>query len=408
MMMRHRHVLFVAVVVLLLVACGTQRPQDPVVETHRLTVTVNGSGWVTGPGGIETDGTATATFTKGTTVTLTVEPVEGHRFSGFSFPSGAPYVCESGSGEYTCVLTMDRDKAVTATFVPDEVVTPTARLTVTIVEGGVSVGSVRSSGGDIDCPTECEADFAIGSVVELSATAGEGGFAGWTGGQCDGESSTTCSVTLGAAGESVTANFSDQMMTFERQVTGPTNSAEEFRTDTIHPSHTWTAGSTWVTSGDLEIAFDPSHAPQHIGLRFTNVAVPANAVVRSAVLGFTSYAKPTTGSTSGDVALRIVGQKAANPTGFTADPFNVSSRETTDASTDWTITNAWSNGQKYSSVNAAVVLQEIVDLPGWAAGNSVVFVINGDEESTAFRRTYRTSVATLAPTLTVTYVVMPD
>jgi hypothetical protein len=56
-------------------------------------------------------------------------------------------------------------------------------------------GSVTSSPAGINCGSTCSGDFAPGTSITLSATAGSGfDFAGWTGGTCSGTG--TCTVTL--------------------------------------------------------------------------------------------------------------------------------------------------------------------------------------------------------------------
>ncbi len=81
--------------------------------------------------------------------------------------------------------------------------TSLARLSVTT--DGSGAGSVTSAPVGINCGATCDAYFAIGSSVTLTATAASGSvLTGWSGG-CTGTSST-CVVTLSAA-TSVTATF---------------------------------------------------------------------------------------------------------------------------------------------------------------------------------------------------------
>src|SRR5581483_5417536 len=66
-------------------------------------------------------------------------------------------------------------------------------------------GTVSSTPAGINCGSGCTADFAVGTVVQLSATPAVGSaFAGWSG-ACSG--TATCTVTVNAA-SSVTATFS--------------------------------------------------------------------------------------------------------------------------------------------------------------------------------------------------------
>jgi uncharacterized repeat protein (TIGR01451 family) len=89
---------------------GDTAPVTVSVVDHSLTVTKagTGSGMVTSsPAGIDCGATCSASFASGTTVTLTATPDAGSTFTGWS---GA---C-TGTGP--CTVTMDQDRAVTATF----------------------------------------------------------------------------------------------------------------------------------------------------------------------------------------------------------------------------------------------------------------------------------------------------
>jgi hypothetical protein len=108
-----RTTLAFGIVLAILAACDTA-VDPPVVDTdHTLSVSVTGGGTGTvtsQPDGIELttgDSTATADFTTGTQVTLTATPLGDSVFTGWS---GA---C---TGTNECVVTMDADRSVTATF----------------------------------------------------------------------------------------------------------------------------------------------------------------------------------------------------------------------------------------------------------------------------------------------------
>ena len=80
-----------------------------VTNTQQVTVTKSGNGTVTSnPAGISCGTTCSASFTSGTSVTLTAAPGSGNSFSGWS---GA---C-SGT-DSTCIVTMSAAKTVTASF----------------------------------------------------------------------------------------------------------------------------------------------------------------------------------------------------------------------------------------------------------------------------------------------------
>jgi len=163
-------------------------------STVPLTVTVTGSGRVTG-GGINCgDGatTCSANVTVNASVTLSATPVSGATFTGWG---GA---CSGTST--TCTLTMNAGKSVSATF---------SSVATTLTIDVTGPGTVSSSAGKCigSGPKKtCVQSFSVGASVVLTATPGTSArFRGW-GGACTG-TTTTCTVTLSTA-KAVTATFS--------------------------------------------------------------------------------------------------------------------------------------------------------------------------------------------------------
>ena len=75
----------------------------------------------------------------------------------------------------------------------------------TLTVNVIGSGSITSTPAGIDCGLTCNANFATGSMVTLTATPTSGSsFTGWSGGGCSGTG--TCTVTMDAA-KTVTANF---------------------------------------------------------------------------------------------------------------------------------------------------------------------------------------------------------
>jgi hypothetical protein len=402
---------------------------EAVDETENLSVTVagDGSGRVTSePGGIDvTTGTSTAAFPTGAPVTLTATPAFGSDFTGFTFPDDAERACEEGSTDTTCVVTLNEDVDVTATFSGDTT-GPDTDLSVTVNAGAGSAGTVVSSPAGIDTAAGADvATFAPGTEVTLTAEATEGFFAGWTGDVvCDGQTADiwanpTCTFTMGDAA-SVTANF-NASTTVTYQVAALSDNAEEFLADSFNSGNNndrWPEGHTYLFSDDLELGYDPSHGPQAVGVRFAGVEVPAGANVLNATIGFTAFANPTTGSTT-DLPLTITGHAVQDSEPFVADTnfnpgpnepgFGVTGRARTSA-VDWTITGTWTADQTYQSSDVASILREVIALDGWSTGNAVSFIIEPvNEASTVFRRAYAfTGSAANAPVLTIEYVPLPS
>lgn len=155
-------------------------------------------------------------------------------------------------------------------------------------------------------------------------------------------------------------------------------------------------GRVTTNSSDLELVQEST--AQVVGIRFAAVDLPPRAVVRRAWLQFTA---DEAGSTGTSLVIQAVAADAAAP--FTTAAWGVSGRARTAARVTWTPA-AWTTvnaaGTEQRSPDLAGVVQEIVDRPGWAEGNSLAFVVTG-----AGRRTGRAfeANAALAPRLHVEF-----
>jgi hypothetical protein len=130
-------------------------------------------------------GTVTAATATQLTVTFTSPPSVGTLTA----------VVATGAGSSGAPV-----QVATVTSVPSQ--------TLTVSNAGTGGGTVTSSPAGINCGTTCNASFATGTVVTLTATPSVGSiFTGWSGGGCSGTG--TCVVTMNAA-QSVTATFTLQ------------------------------------------------------------------------------------------------------------------------------------------------------------------------------------------------------
>jgi hypothetical protein len=124
-------------------------------------------------------------------VTLSAAATGGSTFAGWGGDC-------SGTG--SCVLTMDGERSVSATFNAAPTMFP---LTVTV--GGSGTGTVSGSG--INCPGTCSQSFNPGTAVALTAApAGTSVFGGW-GGDCAGTKGLTCNLVMSGP-RSASATFS--------------------------------------------------------------------------------------------------------------------------------------------------------------------------------------------------------
>lgn len=169
-------------------------------DRRSLSVTLAGSGTggvVSMPAGIDCGTSCSASYTEGTTITLTANPASDSTFVGWSGTGGC-----TGTG--TCTVTMDMSRMVTATF-------DLQRYTLTVNKSGTGAGSVISTMplGTINCGTTCSTMQPHGFAILLSANAGTGSsFTGWSGGGCD-PTTPTCLISL-TSDTTVTASFALQ------------------------------------------------------------------------------------------------------------------------------------------------------------------------------------------------------
>ncbi|MEN0047155.1 MAG: LamG-like jellyroll fold domain-containing protein [Bacteroidota bacterium] len=139
-------------------------------------------------------------------------------------------------------------------------------------------------------------------------------------------------------------------------------------------------GSSSSTSSDLELVRDG--VDQTVGLRYTNVQIPANATITRAYIQFTvdeSDSEPT--------SLVLAGEASSNSAPFSAAPFTVSSRSLTSSRVAWDNIPAWSTageaGTSQRTPDLSTIVQEVVDIADWNSGNAMTFIITGTGSRTA-------------------------
>jgi Tol biopolymer transport system component len=151
--------------------------------SHSLSVTVTGAGRVTSqPPGIDCPGSCLSAFPQGSQVTLTATGAGFHGWSG---------AC-AGTGP-TCPVTLDADTNVAADFAATGATT-----THTLGFSSSGRGRVLSEPAGIDCPGTCQASFADGVRVTLTATPeAKARLASW-GNACAGTAGPACSLLIDA------------------------------------------------------------------------------------------------------------------------------------------------------------------------------------------------------------------
>jgi len=173
----------------------------PAVGATQFTLTVTLAGGGTGSVNdtnyhIICPSTCSAAYDQGSQVVLVADPDSGSTFAGWS---GA-----GCSGTQSCIVTMNSDETVTATFA---VIPPPIQYSLGVHIAGGGTGSVHDTNYHISCPSSCSYTYSPGAEVVLVAEPDSdtnSTFAGWSGAGCSGTQS--CIVTLNAD-EDVTATF---------------------------------------------------------------------------------------------------------------------------------------------------------------------------------------------------------
>ncbi|HPQ66390.1 MAG TPA: amidohydrolase family protein [bacterium] len=119
----------------------------------------------------------------------------------------------------------------------------------------------------------------------------------------------------------------------------------------------------------------------YTGFRFTGIQVPPGATVTSADLIVTQYTSYNTALNN----LHVGADDVDDSPQFTAADDGPLHRTLTSAQVDWAQT-AWTVNQEYSSPDLSAVVQEIVDRPGWEAGNSLTVIVYADVNGDLRRR----------------------
>jgi hypothetical protein len=160
------------------------------------------------------------------------------------------------------------------------------------------------------------------------------------------------------------------------------------------------SGAMNLSSSDLELAYDGTD--QLIGMRFNGVDIPQGATITAAYIQF----KVDEVSTA-DTSLQIRGEATDNAEVFKSTNGDISNRPLTAASVGWSPvpwTTVKEVGPDQQTPPIATVIQEIVNRPGWASGNSLAVIVSGTGKRTA--ESYNGD-SSGAPLLHVEYVLAP-
>lgn len=141
-----------------------------------------------------------------------------------------------------------------------------------------------------------------------------------------------------------------------------------------------TIGDMDLTSSDLEFGEieGSTRGIELAGLRFNGINIPQGANVTSASIQFIV---DESRDPQVPVVLEIFGEAVDNSTTFVEDLFNISTRPLTTAMVSWSIP-VWPTvgeaGANQTTINLSSIIQEIINRPGWVAGNSLNIILKPD------------------------------
>jgi hypothetical protein len=184
-------------------------------------------------------------------------------------------------------------------------------------------------------------------------------------------------------------------VTVSRRVSSNNDDLEEFVANGIPD----------LGSSDLELVQESTSnaaSKQIVGLRFTDLALPKNAVITNAYIQFTTDENKNLNPMN--VYIRV--QDADNAGLFSGIQFDLANKAKLLDSVQWTTNVNWSTvgqaGPDQRTSNIASLVQLIVNRPGWNPGQAMAFFLTGEGTRTAVAHNLNPSQA---PQLVVSYYV---
>ncbi len=136
-------------------------------------------------------------------------------------------------------------------------------------------------------------------------------------------------------------------------------------------------GNMILNESTIKLGYNTSRSKDQIaGLRFANVDIPENAIIRSAYLRFYTNNSDSTGT----VNFTITGEASDNSASFSNNTNNISNRPKTTASTNWSPPDwdePWVSKDIHKSADISNIINEIISRQGFVSGNAITLFIEG-------------------------------
>jgi hypothetical protein len=122
---------------------------------------------------------------------------------------------------------------------------------------------------------------------------------------------------------------------------------------------------------------------QWVALRYSGLNIPQSASISNAYIQFTSNENQ-----SDIAAITVYGENIDDASTFTGSNYNVSFRSRTSAAVNWD-PSSWTtdaSGAAEQTPDITLIIQEIVNRPGWQSGNAMAFIFDGNGTRSAYSR----------------------
>lgn len=132
-----------------------------------------------------------------------------------------------------------------------------------------------------------------------------------------------------------------------------------------------------LASSDLELIHDAyqNRQQQTIGIRFPSLNLPANALIDSAFVQFSSKGADNTA-----VEVTFHAQASDDAAAFTDTNYDITTRPRTQNSVDWNIPawTAYETGAAQRTPDLTSLISEVSSRANWSAGNALTLFVSGD------------------------------
>jgi len=130
---------------------------------------------------------------------------------------------------------------------------------------------------------------------------------------------------------------------------------------------------------DLDAGWEGAPEDQIIniaGLRFRNIFIPRNAVINSAFIQVWSHE----GKTADDVAKITITAEASDNAQTFVETALITARPRTTAKLLWEVAEEWGLWTQHQTPDLKELVQEVVNRSGWAPGNAIAFIMEGENQ----------------------------